>query len=291
MLSHFFNASAKAVLEALHSSQAVIEFKIDGTIIKANENFLKVMGYSQEEIIGQHHSIFVESDYKNSKEYSAFWQDLGKGTFKQAEYKRIKKSGKVIWLQALYVPILSAKGSVTKVIKFASDITDKKMRNAYFECQIAAINKSQATIEFELDGTIITANENFLNTMGYALHEIQGQHHSMFVDSNDKDSDEYKRFWNELGQGKLKSAQFKRVSKNGDDIWLQASYNPIFDAEGNVAKILKLASDITEEKTKNANYKGQITAINRSQAVIEFDLNGNILTANDNFLDLMGYTL
>ncbi len=281
----------KAKLEALDKSQAVIEFDTDGIILAANENFLSVMGYRLDEIQGQHHSMFVEPDVKNSAEYKSFWERLRNGEYQAAEYKRIGKGGKEIWVQASYNPILDSGGRPYKVVKFAADITDQKLRAASFEGQIAAINRSQAVIEFETDGTIVTANENFLNTLGYRLEEIQGQHHRMFVDASERAGADYAHFWQSLGRGEYQSGEYKRIAKGGKEIWIQASYNPIFDLGGRPVKVVKFATDISDSKRRAADYEGQIAAIGKSQAVIEFKVDGTILNANENFLNALGYSL
>ncbi|PML78360.1 methyl-accepting chemotaxis protein [Enterovibrio norvegicus] len=250
-------------LDAINRSQAVIEFDTSGHILFANDNFLSVMGYSLDEIEGKHQS---------------------------AQYKRLGKGGKEVWIQASYNPIFDDSGKPFKVVKFASDISEQKMLTANFEGQIDAIHKSQAVIEFDLEGNILTANENFLDTMGYELEDIEGKHHSIFVSDNHCSSPEYKRFWRHLAEGKYQSGEFLRVGKAGRDVWIQASYNPIFNASGNPFKVVKFATDITEEKNRNANFEGQIDAIGKSQAVIEFNMDGTIRTANDNFLNAMGYT-
>ena len=232
---------------ALDRSQAIIEFKPDGTIVWANENFLGAVGYALNEIQGQHHSMFVDPDYANGAEYRDFWTRLARGEFQAAEYKRFGKGGKEIWIQASYNPISGRDGKVYKVVKFATDITEQKLKSFDFEGQIAAIHKSQAVIEFEPNGTILTANENFLATMGYGLSEIQGQHHSMFAEPGVAATAEYRQFWEALGRGEYQSDEYKRVGKGGKEVWIQASYNPILDHEGNVLKVVKFATDITEQ--------------------------------------------
>ncbi len=241
----FGSSSDTDIINALMKSQAFIEFKPNGTIVNANENFLNAMGYNLSEIKGSHHSMFVEPAYANSAEYKDFWKSLANGSYFQAEFKRVAKGGKEIWIQATYNPIMNSKGVVTKVVKFASDITQQKLENANFKGQLEAINKSQAVIEFELDGTIITANENFLNAVGYQLNEIVGQHHSMFVEPNERNSAEYKQFWRDLGNGSFKASEYKRVGKGGKEIWIQATYNPIQDMNGKPFKVVKFANDIT----------------------------------------------
>ncbi|WP_299377519.1 PAS domain-containing methyl-accepting chemotaxis protein [uncultured Kiloniella sp.] len=235
------------ILNALNKSQAVIQFEVDGTIITANKNFVNALGYTLDEIKGKHHSMFVDPAYKNSAEYKQFWANLKKGEFQAAEYKRITKSGKPIWIQASYNPIIDASGKVTKVIKYATDITEQTLQNSDYKGQINAVNKSQAVIAFNLDGTIIDANENFLKTVGYDLREIQGQHHRLFVEEEYKNSKEYEQFWASLRQGEFQTAEYKRIGKGGKEIWIQASYNPIFDPDGNPFKVVKFATDITQQ--------------------------------------------
>ena len=282
-------ALAQAI--AMNKSQAVIEFKLDGTIITANQNFLDAMGYRLDEVAGKHHQMFVTPELRDSPDYHAFWAKLNRGEYQAAEYKRLGKGGREVWIQASYNPILDDAGKPVKVIKFATDITERKIRNMEDAGKISAIGRAQAVIEFNLDGTIITANENFLATVGYGLDEIQGKHHSMFVAPSERDSAAYREFWAKLGRGEFQSAEYKRFGKGGKEVWILASYNPILDDAGKPFKVVKFASDVTAEKLKAANYAGQIEAIGKSQAVIEFSMDGNVLTANQNFLDALGYSL
>ncbi len=278
-------------LKAIRRSQAVIEFSMDGTIQYANDNFLTAMGYRLDEVKGQHHRIFVEPEYAASHEYRDFWDSLRRGEYVAAEFRRVAKDGSDVWIQASYNPILDVRGNPIKVVKFATDITERKLKAADHAGQVEAIAKSQAVIEFSLDGTILNANANFLDTMGYRLGEIQGQHHRLFVEPEYGESAEYRAFWDKLSRGEYQAAEFKRVAKDGSDVWIQASYNPIFDPDGRPFKVVKYATDVTNRRLASANYQGQLEAISKSQAVIEFDLDGHILSANDNFLGAMGYRL
>jgi methyl-accepting chemotaxis protein len=288
------NSSARDALAqaaAINRSQAVIEFKMDGTIIIANQNFLDAMGYRLDEIQGKHHQMFAPPELRGSEAYKAFWASLNRGEFQAAEYKRIGKGGREVWIQASYNPILDDAGRPVKVIKFATDITAKKIRNMEDAGKISAIGRAQAVIEFNLDGTIITANENFLATVGYRLEEIQGKHHQMFVAPSERDSAAYREFWAKLGRGEYEAAEYKRFGKGGKEVWILASYNPILDDTGKPFKVVKFASDVTADKLKAANFAGQIEAIGKSQAVIEFSMDGHVLTANANFLGALGYSL
>jgi methyl-accepting chemotaxis protein len=177
------------------------------------------------------------------------------------------------------------------VVKYATDVTAQKLQNADYVGQLEAIGKSQAVIEFTMDGNILNANENFLNTLGYTLDEIKGKHHSMFAEPKYAASAAYKDFWAKLGRGEYDSGEYKRLGKGGKEIWIQASYNPIMDLNGKPYKVVKYATDVTAQKLQNADYVGQIEAIGKSQAVIEFTMAGNILNANENFLNTLGYTL
>jgi methyl-accepting chemotaxis protein len=283
--------AALAQVEAISKSQAVIEFNLDGTIVTANENFLKTLGYSLSEIQGKHHSMFVEPAMRDSAAYREFWASLNRGQYQAGEYKRIGKGGKEVWIQASYNPMLDRNGKVSKVIKFATDITAEKLANMEDAGMIAAIGRAQAVIAFNLDGTIVTANENFLKTIGYSLGEIQGKHHSMFVEPATRDSAAYREFWASLNRGEYQAAEYKRIGKGGKEIWILASYNPILDEKGKPFKVVKFATDVTEQKLRNADLAGQIAAIGKSQAVIEFNMDGSILTANENFLNALGYSL
>jgi methyl-accepting chemotaxis protein len=283
--------SALAQVAAINRSQAVIEFNLDGTIMTANENFLKALGYTLEEIKGKHHSMFVEAATRDSVAYREFWGNLNRGEFQAGQYKRIAKGGRSIWIEASYNPIMDKSSRPIKVIKFATDITASKLESMEAHGKISAIDRAQAVIEFNLDGTIVTANENFLNTVGYALTEIQGRHHSMFVDPVERDSAAYRDFWARLGRGEYQAAEYKRIGKGGKEIWILATYNPILDETGKPFKVVKFATDVTQQKLLAADSNGQMQAIRKSQAVIEFRMDGTILTANQNFLDALGYTI
>jgi len=285
------NADFSGKIAAIDKAQAVIEFNMDGTIITANDNFLSAMGYTLAEVQGQHHSMFVVPGFETSAEYQGFWAALNRGEFEAKEYKRIGKGGREVWIQASYNPILDMNGNPFKVVKYATDVTAQKLINADYSGQIDAISKAQAVIEFNMDGTIITANDNFLGAMGYTLEEVQGQHHSLFVEPTTKTSAEYREFWAALNRGEYDAKEYKRIGKGGREVWIQASYNPILDMSGKPFKVVKYATDVTAQKLINADYSGQIDAISKAQAVIEFNMDGTIITANDNFLGAMGYSL
>ena len=240
------DTDARGVMAAIDRSFAMIRFKLDGTIVTANQNFLSLMGYSLSEIQGKHHSMFVEQEYAGSEAYRQFWAKLRRGEFDAGEYKRIGRGGAEVWIQATYNPVFDANGNLSEVVKVASDITARRMETADHEGQIDAIRRVQAVISFSLDGTILEANDNFLGVMGYSMAEIRGKHHSMFIAPGEERSAEYKNFWANLRAGRFESRIFKRYGKHGKVVWIQASYNPILDPNGKPFKVVKFATDVTE---------------------------------------------
>lgn len=240
-------AEADGKLGAISRSQATIEFDLQGKVLHANENFLKLMKYSLEDIVGRHHRMFVEPSVAASAEYQSFWERLGRGEYESGEFKRIGRDGRDVWIQATYNPILDPLGRPVKVVKFAADITEQKLRNAEHQAKVEAIDKGQAVIEFDLDGNVLTANRNFLVAMGYTMREIAGQHHSIFCTSEYVQSTEYRDFWLRLNEGEFVSGRFGRVGKYNREVWIQATYNPIFDLNGKVVKVIKYAFDVTKE--------------------------------------------
>lgn len=284
------NENGKGQMAAISKIMCIIEFDLTGNILAMNENFAAATGYSENEILGKHHSIFVEPSYSSSAEYRAFWEKLSRGEANSGQYKRIGKGGKVVWIEASYNPIFDSDGKPFKVVKYATDITNEKLKVADWSGQLAAIGKVMGVIEFDLTGNITKVNENFANVTGYAPNEIVGQHHSMFVDAAYKSSAEYRIFWDKLGHGEAHEGQYKRIGKGGKEIWLQASYNPIMDMNGKPFKVVKYATEITADKLKNADFEGQLAAISKVSGVIEFDLKGNILAVNENFAKVTGYS-
>ncbi|MGR4844257.1 methyl-accepting chemotaxis protein [Rhizobium sp. LARHSG275] len=244
MLGFGAGVDARAVLEAMSKSQAIIEFKLDGTIITANENFCRALGYQLSEIVGQHHRLFVDPAEAASSDYKDFWAKLARGQFDQRQYKRIGKGGTEVWIEASYNPVIRG-GKPYKVVKFATDITAQKLKAAEDSGKLNAISRAQAVIEFTPKGDILTVNENFLTTLGYELAEIQGKHHSMFCEPSYSNSEDYRRFWTKLAAGEFVADEFLRIGKGGKKVHIQASYNPIFDMNGKVFKVVKFATDVT----------------------------------------------
>lgn len=263
-------AELDAKVAAISRSQATIEFKLDGTVIAANENFLAAMGYTEKEIVGKHHRLFVDAKYAQSAEYRKFWEALNRGDYVSDKFRRVSKSGKDIWIQATYNPVLDESGKPVKVIKFATDVTATELNTKELEAKVAAISRSQGMIEFNLDGTVIGANANFLAVVGYSEKEIVGKHHRLFVDAAYAQSADYRKFWEALNRGEFISDKFRRISKSGKDVWIQASYNPLLDANGKPFKIVKFATDITaienerrlveEERAAKAGEQARVVA-------------------------------
>jgi methyl-accepting chemotaxis protein len=278
-------------MDAIYLSRPCIEYDIDGKVVRANDLFFKMTGYSVEDIERKNHSMFVLDSDRELPENKGLWANMVASRAVSGEFRRLSKGKKEIWVACTYYPIPDHAGKVYRVMQFMTDITERKLQDNDYAGQIAAIGKSQAVIEFSMDGMVLTANQNFLNAMGYTLDEIKGKHHSMFVEERYRPSAAYKEFWTRLNRGEYVADEFKRIGKGGKEVWIQASYNPILDLNGHPYKVVKYATDVTEQKLKNVDYAGQIAAIDHSQAVVEFDLEGTIRSANGNFLRTMGYTL
>ena len=238
----------KQLMDAIDSNVARIDFTPQGYVLNANNQFLETMGYGLDDVISKHHKMFCEPSHSSSQAYRTFWQQLAEGKSQHERFKRIRSNGDIIWLEATYFPVKNEKGEVVFITKIASDVTDEVTALEQQTAINTAINKSMATIEFSPDGVITWANDNFLNTVGYSLSDITGKHHKLFCEQSFYD--ENPSFWRELGKGEFKTGRFKRVSKHGQPVWLEASYNPIFDSNGRVVKVIKFASDITERVLK-----------------------------------------
>jgi methyl-accepting chemotaxis protein len=240
-------SNASENFKTLSQSQAIIEFRPDGTILNANANFLSVIDYTLAELQGQHHSLFIEPSYRESPEYRAFWDTLRGGQHQAAVFKRIAKGGRVVWMQASYNPVRDRSGRVIRIVKVATDITTQKARDLDLAGQIAALHRSQAVIAFDPDGTIRDANTNFLAVMGYGLDELRGRHHSLFVDEAELAGAAYSKFWAALARGEFQTAEFRRIAKGGREVFIQGTYNPITDEDGRVVKVVKFAIDVTAQ--------------------------------------------
>jgi len=237
----------RAIYSALDGAQAIVEFDLNGNILRANDNFLSVTGYSDAELVGRHHSMFCERELVDSPAYARFWQDLGLGKSDRAEYKRIAKGGREFWINASYNPVKDSSGRVAKIIKFATDITAEKIRAAETTGLVSAIGRAQAVVEFDMSGILLDANANFLELFDYALEDVRGEHHRVFCDDEYASSAAYRRFWGKLNRGEFDAGRYKRHGNNNKTVWIQATYNPIFDANGKPVKVVKFATDITAQ--------------------------------------------
>ena len=236
-----------ATMNAIERTMPIIEFKPDGTIVRANDLFLAATGYTLKEIQGQHHRIFMKAEEAAKPQYKDFWSALASGISQSGQFERVAKSGSTIWLEASYTPVKDASGKTVSVIKFAQNITQARKAALADAAKLEAIKRSMGVIEFQPDGTIMSANPAFLKLMGYTEGELAGQHHRVFVTPQERVSADYASFWQELASGKVKSGQFHRLAKGGKSIWLEANYNPVFDLEGRVERVVKFAIDITDK--------------------------------------------
>lgn len=267
------NADYEGQLTAIGKSQGVIELALDGTILKANDVYLKMLGYSLSEVAGKHVSIVLDQNYAKSQEYAALWQRLLNGESHQAQVKRIAKDGREVWIQAYYNPIMDLNGKPFKIVNYTTDITAEKVRSADYEGQINAIDKTYGVIEFDLTGKILAVNENFANLTGYSEKEIAGNHHSMFVEPVHRGSAEYKAFWDKIAHGEADAGQYKRIGKGGREVWLQASYNPILCINGKPYKVVTYATDITEQMLAQ---KSLANAVEETQKIIQQAKEGDL---------------
>ncbi len=260
------------LLDAINRSMAVIEFDLDGVVLRANDNFLKTMGYTAEQAIGQPHRRFCTPEFGRSAQYTDLWSRLKNGEFKSGTFERVDGKGQPIWLEASYNPIKDASGRVVKVVKYAMDVTAKVQQESEANAKLQAIDRAMAVIEFNLDGSILTANQNFLTRMGYTLAELKGKHHRLFCTPALVNSSAYEDFWRRLNQGELFQGQFERVDKRGQTVWLEANYNPVYDAAGRLCKVVKFASDVTarveqhEQDARSASAAYHISVATRKVA-------------------------
>ncbi len=245
-------AQQTSLLEAIERSMAVIEFDLQGNVLRANDNFLKTLHYRADQVVGQPHRMFCTPAFARSSEYNQLWSNLRNGQFQSGTFERVAGDGQSVWLEASYNPVRDDAGQVIKVVKYAMDVTPRLQAESEANAKLEAIGRAMAVIEFNLDGTIITANANFLQRMGYSLAQIQGKHHRLFCTAELAKSTAYSDFWRRLNQGELFSGQFERVDKNGQAVWLEANYNPVYDASGRLCKVVKFASDVTAQVQQHA---------------------------------------
>lgn len=275
------NQQKQDVLNAIDKSLAVIEFDLEGNILHANANFLAAVGYELDEIVNKHHRIFVTDAYMSSDEYAEFWTKLKSGQFFSGRFKRVNKQGDEIWIEASYNPIKDSSGHPYKVMKFATDITSFVTKEQDYKGQIDSINKTMAVIEFDTTGNILKTNDNFRAATGYSEAELQGKHHRMFVLPDYAESEEYVAFWRELAEGKSKSGTYHLVNKAGEDLWLEATYNAIYNADGEVIKVVKYATDVSA----NENTKLLKEVVHDAGVVMEAYAKGDLTAKMQNHLE------
>ncbi len=281
----------KAKVAAIDRATVRVEFDLEGRIVAANANFLQLFGYGREALRKLRHADLAPAEHTAGAAYRDFWSRLRRGAVEAGEFPRLASGGRELWLRETYSPIVDASGKPSRVLLLASDITDQKLAAHYAEAQVRAISNALAVVEFSLEGVVVDANPNFLAMFGYTREEVCGRHHSMFVEPALRESLDYKQFWHQLTRGRPQAGEFKRIGQAGREIWIHASYSAVLDMHGHPCRIVEHASDITAQKLEAANFRGQIAAIDKSQAIVEFDLSGHVIAANENFLGTLGYSL
>jgi methyl-accepting chemotaxis protein len=270
-------------LNAIKQNTACISFDVDGIILDANPIFLDAVGYKLEDIIGKHHRIFCGTEYAKSTEYKAFWDDLKAGKSFNGTFLRFKQDKQPIHLEASYFPVSDESGKVTKIIKVANDITEMQKSLKNKDAVLTALDRSLAVIEFDPEGNILHANNNFLKAMKYDLQDIIGKHHKIFCD--EKFYKEHPSFWSDLAHGQHSSGRFQRFDGSGKVIWLEATYNPIFDEKGRVYKVIKFASDISDRVNNAMNAIELAAATSEQTSQVSANavciLNASVQTSND----------
>lgn len=254
----------RAKLAALDKVQAIIEFTPDGRVVDANPLFLATLGYRLDEIVGADHRIFLHPEDAASSDYAAFWAGLRAGQSDTGLYRRLAKDGSTVWLRSSYNPLIDHRGAVVGVIKYATDVTAQRVAAADMDSRLTAIDGAQATIEFALDGTILSANANFLRAMGYVREDVIGHHHRMFLDASEASSPAYAAFWEGLRAGRHHAALYRRVGRGGQVVWIQATYNPLLDANGLPTRVIKYATDITAQTLAAQTLQREVLSLSRT---------------------------
>jgi len=281
----------ESMVTANNRAMLVVEFDTKGNILSANDKFLALMECDLDELVGKNHRVLVRKDQAASQEYRKFWEGLRLGRTEDGLFRLITPGGREVWVQSTFAPIMGLDGKPVKIAKYGTDLTEERARNVEYEGKVQAIARSQAVIEFDTNGIILSANEKFLTLMGYRADEVVGKHHRILCPPDLAASSDYGQFWNNLARGEFQWGEYERKTKSGASVFLQATYNPILDQDGNPVKIVKFATDITQTRLRNAEFESKVNAIDRGQAVIEFDLEGNVRSANENFLRVMGYSM
>lgn len=281
----------EGLINAIGLSNGMAVFDVDGTIIDANENYLISIGYDLDEIIGKNYSMLVPKNERDTPQYKALWEKFTNGEFEIDTYRTISKEGQLVWLESSFNPIKDVDGKYSRVVQFTQDATQRRNRNSENRGKLAALDRAMAVMEYEIDGHIIRANERYMDILGYSEFELFGKKHQDLCLEEEVNSPMYKDFWQDLIKGQIQTDVFKRISKDGQEHWMEGSYNPIHDYDGNVFKIVAYMQDVTTRRIQNSENRGRLKAINQTNGVVEFDLKGEVLTANRNFLQMVGYTL
>lgn len=205
------------------------------------------MGHALNDLVGQPHRVLVPRDDMDDDAYAQFWVRLRTGEPVSGLFRRWRADGQPVWLQSTYTPVLNGQGEFVRVIKYALDVTAEHTERVTTAGLVQALERSQAVIEFDLDGRVLRANDNFLAALGYTASEVVGQHHRMFVSAEEARSDAYRRFWQNLRAGHFDSGLYRRLGKHGREVWIQANYNPILDSLGRPIKVVKHATDVTRQ--------------------------------------------
>ncbi len=277
-------------VEAVGRLLPVIEFDLQGNVLTANENFRKASGYSLAELRSMHHRSFVDAADRDTPEYRAFWEKLRAGQTQTAQYKRMNKDGTPIWVQATYFPILDRRGKPFKVVKHTVNVTEQMLKQFDGQGQLAAISKAQAVAEFALDGTLRTANVNFLTLTGYTLEELRGQPHRMFMDPLEREGPWYQSLWQRLARGEYDAGQYRLLAKGGRQAWIQTSFNPILDIEGKPFKVVQYATDVTAQVRFSEQLRA---AVGETQGVVAAAVDGDLtrrITTDDKSGELLTLT-
>ncbi|RYY52312.1 MAG: PAS domain S-box protein, partial [Comamonadaceae bacterium] len=276
---------------AIGRSQGVVEFDLAGQVLWANDNFLALTGYTLEEIRGRHHSLFIDRQEADAPAYRAFWRKLSDGEFDSGEYQRYGKDGKRLWIQASYNPILDLEGQPVKVVKFCTDITPTRLQAAENEARLAALSGGGCMAELGADGQVLSANDLLARALDVQPADLVGRPFAQLLFDADTRSPQQLARWQALREGRSASGELRMRASGDREAWFQVSLTPVLGLAGQLAKVLLIARDVTEEQRARLDADGKLRAIDRSQAVIEFDLQGRVLDANANFLKLTGYQL
>ncbi|MBB5710088.1 PAS domain-containing methyl-accepting chemotaxis protein [Sphingomonas xinjiangensis] len=281
----------EGLLSAISRAQAIIEFDLSGKVLTANENFLAVTGYTLNEIEGQHHRMFCTPEYARSADYARLWEKLGRGEFESGAFKRLAKGGKEIWIQATYNPIFDLRGRPIKIVKYAMDVTAQRLAAAEAEGKVEAVGRQHAVAEYDLSGKLLHANDMFCAMLGYRREELVGLPHEATSHPGCHIHNDYRQFWYKMARGEHEASEFRRQAKDGREVWVYASFNPILDLDGKPWKVVEYATDMTEAKRRHLEFQGKVDAISRASCVIETSLDGTVLYANENYLDMIGYSI